>query len=468
MEYNAITLKLKELPTIFFEVSDKYFEGETTLNQILQGIVSPHGNLEAIRQYRGICRKRVMQGKRDWMLAEYANYDRLSPNSALLQEKKYIETVKDFSFPITSPSGVVQRRKAQLEEWCSADPIKCPMVSYFYLAYKDKDAILCALEKDIEYYLVEHFCQTSTESGSDIIVHPTDFLQFPIFSLKNSKVEWREHNGVLYSDYESRVGEETKVVRYIVKKPKSAQAQALDRVDAYITDYILTAARSDLLNLVNRRNAVKLSLRGLVLHAYSHVKRPSRYHYMDIKARIEKLLNFQVMGFTKPEDGKTLDPGNFDYLFNFFDSVEYYKEGQKEYCSLRIGAYLLDQLLEKQVMRISNQDYLMIELDEAKYIYNYIQRARIDAYIAGTILQPTYFVYSDLTRLLRLRPSNRKKNLVLIEKCLQEFLDKELLITDYSLEKDFSFKLIFKPLSEEEQYLLSNQDFFSMPVEPPL
>ncbi len=143
---------------------------------------------------------------------------------------------------------------------------------------------------------------------------------------------------------------------------------------------------------------------------------------------------------------------NFSYeeegskmYFNLFDNIAIKEDAERPYAIAQFGEILSNAIIKKKLISITSASYDVLQNNLSRIICYAMKREQIANQLTGS----NEYSYTYFQKIVRFKLKNKKKNLLLIQESLQEFVDNHIAIDHFEL-KNGVFIIHFLPLSDAE------------------
>ena len=276
---------------------------------------------------------------------------------------------------------------------------------------------------------------------------PKELLGIPLFAPNKNKLALTPGLGdalVERYEYSENILEtSTSLANIDINK----QLRALDHLDLMFL--AVSIQNLDLDFYTTRQSRVRKSDLVKILHAH-----PGKKHYDAVNERCLKMTKYN---FTiRSNDNKK------GISFNLIDSVD---TTDPDYVVFTYGNMLYGNIIQNELTNIKSSNLHLLELNLSTILYQPLFDQRIilslsrEAADESTDICKDY-PYSFFYSSARFPTRSRKKNMDLIGECLEEFVQKGIVISSYErLKTPEGFRIHFYPLSAEELADLSYNRF---------
>lgn len=271
---------------------------------------------------------------------------------------------------------------------------------------------------------------------------PKELLGIPLFSVAKSSLSLVEGTDGYTEKYVFDEQDESFLETNLPQVALGRQLRTMDKMDLLYLVTSLQSLEKDF--YTTRTSKIKRTQLAKLLNP-----RPGKKHYEAVDERCLKLSKYNY----------TVKKGSRGFSFNLLDNVD---TTDPEYITFTYGQVLYNNIIQNELTNVKSKNIQLLEQDLSVILFQSLFNERIILSAQFTDLAgedadlvkdyPYKFFYSNA----RFPTRSRKKNLPMIEQCLQEFVDKHIVIKSFSkLKEDDGFRIHFYPLSEEEQADLS-------------
>lgn len=327
---------------------------------------------------------------------------------------------------------------------------KLGMISSFrYINDKTKKTRIAAYRNDLTLTIIDIALNVFNGSLFGYTIDQVmDLVDHPIFSPSRYKISFdegidEEDKPMVFNDYEV---DGNYILRYIIKEKDKVDIKSLyvlDRKDWKIINFIFSKIIPG--QFIKDRSVV-VDISDIVFSIHGNNAGSA---YRDIEKRIEAIPLYHIRGLIK--EGENIKDTIF--TINFFDSaiISTDKETGKRYAKIVFGDVLYEKYVNGITVSVTGREMKYIEDPMAKMLLYALQKERIklsaendDSHLKAALNYTGFFRHK-----IRLRGS-KNTNIKKIEASLNHYKSKNILIKDFSKEKD-TFFVDFYPLSEIEK-----------------
>lgn len=458
-----ITLVLKE---DIIECSDEdsdvqkaYLQQQNKIKQYINEIINTElwdKNSDEILRIKKITSENRSKTKLRWVAkikeeisAYVANnelVDEFSISGELELAKRNLEVFgvakfKDL-YGVSSIDELIQLKTEQIETWKRNDDV----IMFPYIANKLQYQIDSAVRADFLYHIVTiAVSDYDANFKSAVAERPHTLDMYPIFSAEPQgellTLEEQYDGQLFFNDYAVT---DNLTLRTIIGKSQEgclsvSKPYSFDHRDSVLLDYIFAKKDEQFITkkliTVDIGDAVKCVC-----------KSKSADSYKDIEQRIIKIADYKLQGIIKENN-------NEDSLFslNLFEKafIRTDPSTKKRYATIVLSDTLHQEIIEGNVSFFYYRQVKLLENPTSRVITYPLQKERLQ-HCTETIGYRGKYDYSFFRQHIRFRSKRKTTNMKLIEASLQEFIDKQLLISQFETLPD-GFEIEFTPVPEFER-----------------
>lgn len=329
----------------------------------------------------------------------------------------------------------VMNERASLEAWRT--DTKSFLIQFPGLYLIKANSIYASFKSDIAYQAWSYIDGTLHGNISAFMrSYPASLLDSPLFSPTSFTMIMDEKgNGNLTNTVYDENGD---FLLEISTPDTFNPAKVLDNTDLKIINVLM----SNITNDFYANKTVIMDL-GKLTKAVVQTYKPGEVNKESIAEHCTKLVKYD----------HTIKRGRAKISFNFFDNIVIEKDTKDPYVIATFGEVLATEIIQKKLISVTERDYSKLQNRLSTIIFYALQRERIS--LNGQEPMIGQYSYTFFQKIVRFHYKQKYKNIKLIAESLQEFIDNNVCIRSFSLERDL-FQIEFLPLTEEE---LADIDF---------
>lgn len=344
-----------------------------------------------------------------------------------------------------SQMKIIQYEKIKTE-WLT--PKNSLLSEYRYFGDKKPKQQVSAYTNDLTLKIIEIALTIFNGSIRGYTVEQViDLVDHPIFSPNRFKISFDEgmdesNSPMVFNDYEV---DGNYILRYIIKEKDKVDIKSLyvlDRKDWQIINLIFSRVIPD--KFIKDRSVV-VDIGEIVFNIHGNNAGSA---YKDIEKRIEGIPLYHISGLIK--EGENIKDTIFS--INFFDNaiITTDPDTKKRYAKIVFGEVLYDRFVRGITVGVTGRQMKYLEDNTAKMLFYALQKERLTMSVNKNHNLTTVLNYTTFFRhKIRLR-GQKSTNMKTIRTSLKHYKDKQILIKDFSVEKD-NFIVEFYPLTESEK-----------------
>lgn len=351
-----------------------------------------------------------------------------------LLEQQELLTVSQFKtlYKYNNIEKVIEELVKQIEEW-QADA-SAYLISFPLISNQTPKQLLTVLKHDLFINLLNVINEKYNGSINSIIRRkPEVLIDNPVFTATLRTIPLQD----TLDDFAAELLN-TNNMKFEVSAPNTGELtpHLLSQKDSEIISCLIDNITLDFYD--SGSVTVPLNVIAKALH-----NRPNSRHYAELK---EKLLNMSKLNFKSSVQDKAV------MSFNIFDNILITSDPTGHLiCRATFGKVLHNAIMKRKMVGVTSNNFYALELSLSRIIYHALERERIRLSTTSptTDLRKNYD-YSFFERIVIFPKRRKDKNMILIQKSLDEFVKKKICIESYKISNNV-FQILFFPLSEDEK-----------------
>lgn len=444
-----ITQVDETLITFYNDNKEKYNFPYADMNDLIDNTLQeylPEGSnlasdLKAVSTTQArLRRQKKARWKKSYIDSLSANISSKKNAFHFLVEQQKLLSVTQFKilYGYSDIEKVIEELVKQIEEW-QADTSMF-LISFPLIFNQSPKQLFCVLKHDLIINLLDIINKHYNGSINSMIRRkPEMLIDNPVFAATPLTVPLQDSLDEFTAELLN-----TDDTKFIVSAANTADhvPHLLNPKDSEIISCLIDNISLDFYD--SGSVTVPLSVIAKVLN-----NRPSSKNYNEAK---EKMLNMSKLNFkASAQDKATMS-------FNIFDNVLITSDAAgRLICRATFGKILHNAIMKRKMIGVTSNNFYALELSLSRLIYHALERERIRLSTTSTSNIQKNYDYSFFQRIV-IFPNRRKdRNITLIQKSLDEFVEKKICIESYENNNNI-FRILFFPLSEDEKADLGTID----------